>query len=179
MADVFFSNGELESKTIRELLEIYNANTRRRKQKTFKNKKVAVRKVMEALRENAEAHKPKDAPSPATVYIQRNRELAETIRSRGLPAPKTIDQELPFYPQYPPKTRQKFPKRAGRRDITLALLRRPEGATIQEVMSACGWDRKTAMDGIRLLHVHMGWGLTHDEEGRIRAYALWDDSTRD
>ena len=44
------------------------------------------------------------------------------------------------------------------------------GATYDEVMAHCGWDVRTAYEGITLIHKLLGWGLREDQNGRIFAF---------
>ena len=39
------------------------------------------------------------------------------------------------------------------------ILMLKEGTTLEKVMSTIGWDRRTARDGIRLVHTLLGYGL--------------------
>lgn len=54
-----------------------------------------------------------------------------------------------------------------KRAIIINLLGSRNGATVEECMAATGWDRKTCMEGIRLLNTYLGYGLKSDEAGHI------------
>lgn len=56
------------------------------------------------------------------------------------------------------------------RAVALGLLRRPEGATFEQVMEDTKWNRDQAYEGIRILNIFLGWRLDTDEDGNIRAY---------
>lgn len=61
------------------------------------------------------------------------------------------------------------PHRPGtKRACVIGLLKRPEGATWEEVMQATGWDRRTAYEGVKLVHSYLGYGIREDGEGRMR-----------
>ncbi len=46
-----------------------------------------------------------------------------------------------------------------------------DGATFDEIAAHCDWDRRTAYEGIKLIHSLLGWGLREDPEtGIITAY---------
>lgn len=42
------------------------------------------------------------------------------------------------------------------------------GATLEQVMAEIGWDRKTAYEGIRLVHFYLGYGIKTEDGGVIR-----------
>jgi hypothetical protein len=70
---------------------------------------------------------------------------------------------------WPPRGEVKKHRVGTKRAKALALLLRPEGATLEEVQETCGWDAANAYEGIKLLHGYLGYGVREDEQGRIRA----------
>lgn len=54
-----------------------------------------------------------------------------------------------------------------KRATTIDLLSREEGATVEEVMEATGWSYRTALEGIKLIHSYLGYGLREDDDSRI------------
>lgn len=50
----------------------------------------------------------------------------------------------------------------------IALLSRKNGAKIHEITKITGWTERNAYDGIRMLHVQVGYGITEDLEGNIK-----------
>lgn len=75
-----------------------------------------------------------------------------------------IDRK-PF--EFPAMKEIKSHRPGTKRAKTIELLSRKEGASIEEVMDANGWDKPTALEGVKLLHSYLGYGLTEDEEQRI------------
>lgn len=114
--------------------------------KTFRRKADAIREI-ESLLSTAEA-----APQPK--------------------APKNPWGHKIF--EYAPKALVKAPKgsTSKRARVLAALLADGPGLTLQEIaeMDGVAWDRATAYEGTKLLHVHLGFGLRQDADGRIRAY---------
>lgn len=75
-----------------------------------------------------------------------------------------------------PRLSEQFPEikvaRAGsKRAIIVELMKRPEGASMIEIHQATGWDLRTAYDGITLVHKQLGYGISEDDEGRLRVVA--------
>lgn len=98
---------------------------------------------------------------------QPKRAKKTKVETEPNPKKTTPARRSPFHL---PATQEPKSVRAGsKRATTLGLLARKGGATVEEVMEAVGWDRRTAMDGIRLLHTYCGYGLEEGEDGRIRA----------
>jgi len=52
----------------------------------------------------------------------------------------------------------------------LAMLLRPEGTSLAEVMEAIGWTERNAYEGVRLCRFRHGYGLRQDETGLIHAF---------
>lgn len=70
--------------------------------------------------------------------------------------------DLPFSGEEPKQYRP-----GTKRAQTIDLLSRPEGATVEEVMEATGWPYATALEGIKLVHTYVGYGLREDDDSRI------------
>lgn len=69
--------------------------------------------------------------------------------------------------QAPVRDQVKAPGR-GKRLLVFQMLQRPEGATLEQIMAATGWDEGNAVAGTRLLHTDCGYGLSQDKDGAIR-----------
>lgn len=88
-------------------------------------------------------------------------------RKQEAPAPNRT-RKMNF--TFSPESSVKPPRENSKRAKVLEMLKRPNGATHEEVMKAIDWDRITAYEGIRLLNKHNGYGLREDDNGRIHAY---------
>lgn len=62
----------------------------------------------------------------------------------------------------------KEPRDGTKRAVVARLLRRKNGVTVQDVMKELHWSYATAYEGIKLLNTQNGFGLTEDENGRIK-----------
>ncbi len=62
----------------------------------------------------------------------------------------------------------KAPAAGSKRHTAYELIARPEGATIEQIMEATGWNKRNATEGVRLLNKHNGLGLVGDEAGVIK-----------
>jgi hypothetical protein len=60
-------------------------------------------------------------------------------------------------------------RKGTKRATVLEMLRRPEGASFEDVKAACGWNDIQAYEGIKLLHGYLGYGI-EEKDGVIRAY---------
>lgn len=58
------------------------------------------------------------------------------------------------------------PRAGSKREAVSVLLANGDGMTVEQVMEKIGWDRRTAREGIRLLHLVCGFGLTEDATTR-------------
>jgi len=135
------ANG-LDKKSITQLVQIYNDNKPPKPVKTFRTKEEAIRRVLALLSLQQEKH----APKP-------------TIDVKG----GAQDHRKPF--NFPPKIRIK-PHRAGTARAKAIDTLLTGKASFEDVMDACGWTRRAAIEGIRLLHTHLGWGIV-EENGVI------------
>jgi hypothetical protein len=85
------------------------------------------------------------------------------------PAPDT-----PTEPKAAPKTRT--PREGTKQAILIAMLRAPEGATLNEIVAATGWLPHTARGAMSgALKKKLGLTITSEKvEGRGRVYAICD-----
>ena len=68
---------------------------------------------------------------------------------------------------------QSDPKRASKQDAVIAMLRRPEGATVDEVASATGWQRHTVRGVFSgTLKKKLGLTVASAKEERGRVYRI-------
>jgi len=88
-------------------------------------------------------------------------------RSDGSPAKKERKRRG-FRFVFPKKDEIKTAREGSKRAQVVALLSRPEGATLAEIMTETGWDEKNAYEGTRLVHFYLGYGMKQDENGRVR-----------
>jgi hypothetical protein len=64
-------------------------------------------------------------------------------------------------------------KRPSKQDAVIAMLRRPEGATVDEVASATGWQRHTVRGVFSgTLTKKLGLALASEKEERGRVYRI-------
>jgi len=64
-------------------------------------------------------------------------------------------------------------KRASKQDAVIAMLRRPEGATVEEVARATGWQRHTVRGAFSgTLKKKLGFALASVQEERGRVYRI-------
>jgi hypothetical protein len=72
---------------------------------------------------------------------------------------------------FPPKAEQKTPTPGKKRAKVLEMLLRPEGATLAEIQAEItDWDPRTAYEGVRLIHMQLGYGLRETPDGKVFAY---------
>jgi hypothetical protein len=65
---------------------------------------------------------------------------------------------------------QRDPKRSSKQDEVVAMLRRPEGAAVDEVTGATGWKRHTVhgvFSGTLKKKLGLVLGSTKEERGRV------------
>ena len=84
-----------------------------------------------------------------------------------------IDQLWSAIEMLPDPEPQSDPKRPSKQDEVIALLRRPEGATVDEVASATGWQRHTVRGVFSgTLKKKLGLTLASAKEERGRVYRI-------
>lgn len=157
---------ELESKSLKELIAIHNEANPTKPVRAFRTKKDAVRRAGDAIRaklsENVGIPVPADVP---VLLIPADEPLAATAVAKG-----GGRRRKPF--DLAPRGSRIKPHRQGtHRAVAITLLQRAHGATLEEVMGACGWNSRQATEGIFLLHKHLNWGIKEDDKGRIRLIA--------
>jgi hypothetical protein len=84
-----------------------------------------------------------------------------------------IDQLWSAIEMLPDPEPQSDAKRASKQDAVIAMLRRPEGATVDEVASATGWQRHTVRGVFSgTLKKKLGLNLASAQEERGRVYRI-------
>ena len=84
-----------------------------------------------------------------------------------------IDQLWPAIEQLPDPEPEPDPKRPSKQDVVIAMLRQPEGATVDEVASVTGWQRHTVRGVFSgTLKKKLGLTLASAKEERGRVYRL-------
>ena len=84
-----------------------------------------------------------------------------------------IDQLWSAIEMLPEPEPQSDAKRASKQDAVIAMLRRPEGATVDEVASATGWQRHTVRGVFSgTLKKKLGLNLASAQEERGRVYRI-------
>lgn len=162
------SSGELEKKSLKELADIYNANLPKgsKKIKTFKDKPTAVKRVIGALGA-ASGKKGKAASVSATKGPKSGRPSAADVEVAGKSG-RGGRERGPF--NFKPKKKIKTHRvnDTSKRNMSIVLLKRKNGASFEEIMEKTGWNRRNSYEGVSLLHRSLGYGLIEDAKGRIR-----------
>ena len=84
-----------------------------------------------------------------------------------------IDQLWSAIEMLPDPERQSDAKRPSKQDAVIAMLRRPEGATVDDVVSATGWQRHTVRGVFSgTLKKKLGLTLASAKEERGRVYRI-------
>lgn len=91
-------------------------------------------------------------------------------------AKKKTEEKVPSEPGSKRRTKFDFepydeivePREGSKRAAVARLLRRKNGATVQEIMDEIGWTYATTYECLKLLHTTNGFGMSEDEKGRIR-----------
>src|SRR6201987_4375812 len=84
-----------------------------------------------------------------------------------------IDQLWSAIELLPVPEPQPDPKRASKQDVVVAMLRQPEGATVDEVASVTGWQRHTVRGVFSgTLKKKLGLPLASAKEERGRVYRI-------
>jgi hypothetical protein len=118
-----------------------------------------------------------DAPktTPGARIIETVKEATRDIKAGGqggtVHAPKTKRApagDRPFYFLLPLGKEVKAARPGSKRAKALELMRQSKGASFEEIQRECGWERKDAYEGIRLVHYWLGYGLV-TVDGRIHA----------
>jgi hypothetical protein len=148
------NDDELAKLNRKELTDLFNANNPPKPVKApFRTKATALARV-KALRDGTTKVKTPKAPKtpkPKTPKAAKPVGPGRIRKPFNLPARKEI------------KEARKDSKRAG----LVELLGTPAGATVEEVMAKWDWTRREALEGVRLVHKLLGYGLRESGEGRI------------
>ena len=84
-----------------------------------------------------------------------------------------IDQLWSAIELLPDPEPQPDPKRPSKQDVVIAMLRQPEGATVDEVASVTGWQRHTVRGVFSgTLKKKLGLALASAKEARGRVYRI-------
>ena len=84
-----------------------------------------------------------------------------------------IDQLWSAIELLPDPERRGGPKRPSKQDVVIAMLRQPEGATVDEVASVTGWQRHTVRGVFSgTLKKKLGLSLASVKEQRGRVYRI-------
>jgi len=84
-----------------------------------------------------------------------------------------IDQLWSAIERLPDPEPQPGPKRPSKQDVVIAMLRQPEGATVDEVASVTGWQRHTVRGVFSgSLKKKLGLTLASAKEERGRVYRI-------
>ena len=83
-----------------------------------------------------------------------------------------IDQLWSAIEALPDPEPQPDPKRPSKQDVVIAMLRQPEGATVDEVASVTGWQRHTVRGVSGALKKKLGLTLASAKEERGRVYRI-------
>jgi len=67
-----------------------------------------------------------------------------------------------------PKSEIREHRPGTKRAKLVRMMSRKNGATRAQLRRATDWDDKTLRDGLRLVHVALGYGIKEDEKGRLR-----------
>lgn len=67
----------------------------------------------------------------------------------------------------PPGPKIKNHRPGTKRAKVIELLQRPEGASMEEIQEATGWNPAQAFQGVSLINSYVGYGLREDDQGRI------------
>ena len=99
----------------------------------------------------------------------RGREAQKKVGDRAA----LIDQLWTAIEALPEPDPQSDAKRASKQDKVIAMLRRPEGATVDEVATAMGWQRHTVRGLFSgTLKKKLGLTLASAQEERGRVYRI-------
>lgn len=141
------SSGELEGRSDKDLLKIYNEVTRTKHPRLPAPRAQIIERIL--------------------LVLARRGERPEKPVPKKKKAPKK-NYHKPF--DFDPTPTPKIPRRGTNRATVLALCRK--GTTIENVMKVTGQSLKMAYQDVRRVHVDLGYGLREDEKGFIRATTI-------
>jgi hypothetical protein len=148
------TNDELNKMSLKQLLELFNTSNPPKQVKAFRDKGTALARVI-ALRDGTKA-----APRPRKTAAAKPAKKAKKAKTEGVGRTRK-----PF--DLPARKEIKEARPETKRADVVAMLGSPSGATVEEVMEKQKWNRREALEGIRLLHKLLGFGLRESAEGRI------------
>lgn len=162
---------DIANLSTQEILEAYNAKTGSNV-KRFSTRQAGIARLTKALQDEAEisggGQQDPDTNRPAETSSKAPK--AKKAKKAKAPKAKKAKEDdsgarrgaFDLKPANTIKGHREGTKRAK----IIALL--SKGATVDECMKATGWDRKTALEGIRLLNSYVGYGLKEDDKGVIK-----------
>jgi hypothetical protein len=121
------------------LVEIWNSLPGASPVKKFKDRQTAVSRIWKALQSLGQAAPetaPADEPEPATHVAPETPDVApeETLATKKTTTRKGANRA--------PKA-AKAPRESSKTAQVVAMLQRPEGATLSEIMTSMGWQKHT------------------------------------
>jgi hypothetical protein len=106
-----------------------------------------------------------------TVAVERSARCRKA--KEGGDRDALLDQLWSAIEALPDPEPQPDPKRPSKQDVVIAMLRQPEGATVDEVASVTGWQRHTVRGVFSgTLKKKLGLTLASAKEERGRVYRL-------
>lgn len=166
------STGKLEKMSGPELIKLHNELDPANPVKRFSSKDAGVKRVLALLAKAGNA----GAPAPSASMPKREAAPRPEVTETPAAAPATGNRRKVF--NLAPRVRIKPHREGTKREAAIKLLSRANGGTFEEVQEACHWDYRTTYEGIKLLHVHCGYGLREDDKGRIRLTTRENDAER-
>jgi hypothetical protein len=165
----------LDQMTGPELLSLHNlvaSNLGKGSTKRFADTKTALRRTW-AILEEYQATDVGTVDQPEGDRADFARREAEYERAVD-PKPKVERKKRGMRFVFAPEDEVRQAREGTARAKALAILRRDEGATFEEVSAVTGWTEKQTYEGIRIVHYYLGWGLREtvvDGKTRIHAYS--------
>lgn len=156
----YHSETELKAMKTADVAAFYNEVAESKNFPTvarFADKAAAIRRAMQ-LQDKAGL---KPTPHPMSVA----KDKAQPKRSANPNSKKPFGYHFVF----PCGQEQKVPREGTKRRKLFDKMMTAKGVTHAEVMELCDWDKRTAYEGIRLIHYAHGYPITQDETtGRVR-----------
>lgn len=161
----FPNNDALATMDRNALTKLYNEGATEKGAKvvkTFRDKATALARVI-ALRDGTKA--PKGSRSkPKGGTGRKAKANGNGTRKTGGGGGKGRAHK-PF--DLPALKEVKEARKESKRAKLVEMLGSREGISVEEAMKEFSWDRRTALEGIRLVHDLLGFGLKESAEGRI------------
>ena len=134
---------DLKDLSLKELADAFNKLTQNGKVKKFKDKRTGVDRTWKAIETWRQRHK--------HTITGRARKPLNYPAKKGAPLMEVRDGTV-------------------RADL-IKLLSRKNGATFDECMKVTEMEHHVCLNNVRMLHKYVGYGMTEDEQGRIRLIA--------